>query len=125
MMYFLAALFLLLPGLLQAGEQVTARYTAAGPEKVVVEISVQGTPPASAILIQQFPQDAEMINARPKPNMYNRKKNKAKWLLRDIPTGTTTITADFDGPVSADGISGELRYKSRLDGKMRTIRIGR
>ena len=120
---FCAGAMVLIPKTMLAASAISASYAKAHGSKLSIEVITGPNPPASAILIQRFPAGITMLNSRPSASNYNPQTNTAKWLLRDLRPGKSTVSITLNRPVSSSEISAELRFKP-LGGKMTTIRIG-
>ena len=126
--FFLIGAVAVLPLIIISAQTVTAssvsaRYTQSSGSQIVVEINAGSPPPKSVILIQRFPSHIRMLNAQPGASNYNEKKNSAKWLLRNLRSGSTTVKVTLDGEVQAREVSAEIRYMSQQGGKMTTIQV--
>ncbi len=121
----LAGACFLLPSMLHAAPHITARYVQANGTQLAIEITTGSISPASAILIQRLPPGVRILASQPRASNYNANKNKAKWLLRNLKPGKTTVTITLDRAVSASDISGEIRFKPAQRGKMQTIQVGK
>jgi len=116
---------LLMPALLQAAPGITARYVQSQGTQLVIEINVGSSPPASAILIQHLPPGVRILSSQPAAKHYSEKKNKAKWLFRNLRPGTSTVSMTLDRAVTKTEISAEIRFKPQQDGGMETIGVGK
>jgi hypothetical protein len=114
---------LLMPALLLAEPDMSARYVKASGTQLVIEITAGSHPPASAILIQRLPGEVKILDSQPGYSNYNARKNRAKWLLRNLKPGKTKVRMTLDRSVSETNISAEIRFKPAQGGKMITIQV--
>ncbi len=114
---------LLLPIGLQAAPDISARYIKAEGSQLVIEIDAGSSPPSSVILIQNFPPGVTMLSSHPGASNYSPDRNKAKWLLKNISPGRTTVSVTLDRPVSRSEISTEIRFVPSQGGKMKTVTV--
>ncbi len=89
----------------------------------MIEITAGSNPPASAILMQRLPVGTRILASQPKVSNYNPKKSKAKWLLRNLNPGKSTVSMTLDQAVKATEISAEIRFKPQPGEKMITIQV--
>lgn len=115
---------LMLPESSQAAPAISARFEQSHGTQLVIEIMAGPNPPASAILVQQFPAGITMIDARPPASNYNQRSNTAKWLLRNLRPGRSTINITLDHPVKGSDVSAELRFKPQ-GGAMTSVQVTR
>lgn len=113
----------LIPATLLAAPDVTARYVQSGGTRLVIEINAGANPPASAILVQHLPSGVRILTSQPEAEQYNANRNSAKWLLRNLRAGVSTVSITLDRAVSGGDISAEIRFKSAQSGKMATIQV--
>jgi hypothetical protein len=110
---------------LQAWSQVTASYVRIGGGEITLAIEVGASPPSSLIVVQNLPPGTGISNADPPVQKYNPGKGEAKWLLRSLQPGLTTISLSLDREVSPADVSGQVRFKSPREGGMETITVSR
>lgn len=123
--FFCATAVLVLPVLLEAAPAVTASYSISSGTRLAIDINVSSPPPASIILVQHFPAGTTMVSAQPGASNYNPRRNVAKWLLRNLRPGKSTVTVTLDRSVSPGEVSAEIRFKP-MDGRgMETIPVSR
>ena len=91
----------------------------------MIEITTGSNPPASAILMLRLPAGARIIASQPEVSNYNPEKNKAKWLLRNLRPGKSTVSLTLNQAVQATEISTEIRFKPQSGEKMVTIQVGK
>lgn len=113
------------PAGLRAGELVSARYLRAQGRELVVKIIVGSPPPPSLILIQNLPAGVTIRRSRPPAQSVNAAGGKAKWLLREVQTGTIVVRMSLDRAVHAAAITGEIRYREPRSGIMITLPIAK
>ena len=106
-----------------ADELVSCRYQQATGKKISLRLDIGSPPPSMLILIQRVPKGITINKATPPVKKYNPRKGEAKWLLKGLQPGAMLFTMDLDGEVSADQISGEIRYKNPAGGKMKVMTI--
>ena len=116
---------LLMPAMLLAEPDMSARYVKTSGTQLVIEITAGSQPPASAILIQRLPGEVKILDSQPGYSNYNARKNRAKWLLRNLKPGKSMVRMTLDRSVSETGISAEIRYKPVQGEKMITIQVGK
>ncbi len=114
---------LMAPAGLRAGELVTARYLRAQGRELVVKIIVGSPPPPSLIFIQNLPAGVTIRRSMPPAQSVNAAGGKAKWLLREVQTGTIVVRMSLDREVQAAAITGEIRYREPRSGTMITLPI--
>jgi len=114
---------LLMPAILLAEPNISARYIKTNSTQLIIEINAGSQPPESAILIQRLPGEVQIIDSQPGYSNYNTRKNQAKWLLRNLKSGKSMVRITLDRSVSETGISAEIRYKPAKGEKMITIRV--
>ena len=120
---FLTWAGLILPELLHAEPNFSARYIQSSGTTLVIEITAGSPPPASAILIQNLPAEVKILHSQPGYSNYNARKNQAKWLLRNLKTGKSKVRMTLDRTVTASNISAEIRFKPVHGEKMTTIQV--
>lgn len=126
--FFLGTAFLLwagllMPAMLMAAPDITARYAQSQGTRLVIEINVGASQPASVILVQHLPPGVRILSSQPEAEQYGENRGGAKWLLRNLRPGTSTVTMTLDRAVSGADISAEIRFKSAQGGKMTTIQV--
>ncbi|HEJ83256.1 MAG TPA: hypothetical protein ENO25_01690 [Desulfobacteraceae bacterium] len=114
---------LLMPAMLGAAPAISAGYVQARGTQLAIEITTGSNPPASAILVQQLPPGVRILASQPGFSNYDARRNQAKWLLRQLSPGKSTVTMTLDRAVSANEISAEIRFKPQQGGKMTTIQV--
>lgn len=122
---FLVLSMFMAPSMIEAASSITARYSQSSGSQLMVEINIGTPPPASVILIQRFPSGTRMLNSKPKASNYNANKSRAKWLLRNLSPGKSTVRVTLDREVQADEVSAEIRFKPQDGDKMATIQVGK
>ena len=115
--------FLQLGANVHADELVSCRYQQAEGKKISLQLDIGTPPPSMLILIQRIPKGVRITKATPPVKKYNPHKREAKWLLKHLQPGETLFTIELDKEVTADQISGEIRYKNPIDGKMEIMAI--
>jgi len=115
---------LFMPSQLYASD-ISARYIQAQGKQLVIEITAGPNPPALTILIQKFPDGVTMLSSAPPPNRYSAKKNKAKWLFRNLAPGKTKINMTLDRPVSSSEISAEVHFKPQQGGETLQVPVSK
>lgn len=110
---------------LQAESAISARYIQAQGTQLVIEVMAGPNPPASAILIQRFPQGVKMLSSHPDASNYDSRSNTAKWLLRNLRQGKTTISITLNRPVKGSEMSADLRFKPQGGRSMATIQVSK
>ena len=116
---------LLRPDDLLGAPTISARYIQAQGTQLVVEVMTGSNPPASAILVQRFPPGVKMLNAQPGVSNYNQGSNTAKWLLRSLRPGRSTIRVTLDRAVRSSDVSAEVRFKPQKGGTMTSVPVSR
>ena len=116
---------LLMPVTLQAAPNISAKYVKNNGTQLMIEITAGSNPPASAILMQRLPAGTRIIASQPEVSNYNPNKNKAKWLLRNLRPGKSTVSMTLDHAVKATEIAAEIRFKPQPGKKMVTIQVGK
>jgi len=111
------------PVKIHAGSSVSARYIKSSGTQIVIEIDTGPAPPSSVILVQNFPTGATMLSSRPAASNYSPGRNTAKWLLKNLRPGKTTVSATLDREVSGSEISAEIRFVPSQGGRMETVRV--
>lgn len=114
---------LLMPAMLMAAPEITARYSQSQGTRLVIEINVGASQPSSAILVQHLPAGVRILSSQPEPEQYGENRGRAKWLLRNLRPGKSTVSMTLDRAVSGADISAEIRFKSAQGGKMTTIQV--
>jgi hypothetical protein len=114
---------LLMPVILQAAPVISAKYVQNNGTQLVIEITAGSNPPASAILMQRLPVGTRILASQPEVSNYNPKKSTAKWLLRNLKPGKSTVSITLDQAVKATEISAEIRFKPQPGEKMITIQV--
>ena len=104
---------------------ISARYTQSSGTQVTIEIDAGPEPPASVILLQRFPAGTVLLNSQPGASNYNANKGHAKWLLRGVKPGRSTVSVTLDRAVQASEISAEIRFKPQGGGGMQTVQVGK
>ena len=116
---------LLMPVMLQAAPNISANYVKDNGTQLMIEITTGSNPPASAILMLRLPAGTRIIASQPEVSNYNPKKNNAKWLLRNLRPGKSTVSMTLDHAVNATEIAAEIRFKPKPGEKMVTIQVGK
>jgi len=113
-------LLLLFPNLSNASTDVSATYTKSQGTELVISIHI-GTPaPSTLIIVQKLPPGIRVVHAQPTAKNSNPAKGEVKWLIREVTPGTRTIRMSLDRAVSAEEISGQIRYKPPTGGGIQT-----
>ena len=115
--------FLLSSGAGIADELVSCRHQQAEGETISLQLDIGSPPPSMLILVQRLPKGITVDKAVPPIKKFNPHKGEAKWLLKRPQPGTTLFTINLNGTVTADQISGEIRYKDPNGGKMKVMKI--
>lgn len=99
-------------------ELVTCSYLKSSGPEIQLEVRVASPPPASLIIIQNFPAGIDIVSSSPEINKFNKKQGEAKWLLKGISPGNLILSLTLNAPIGPGQINGELRYKNPVDGSM-------
>lgn len=119
----LCVIGLLEPALGEATHQVIGRYLNDAGQRIVVELMIPATPPATILVTQILPPGIEVQHASPAMKKYNPKQREAKWLLDSISPGRLVIAMELNRPAAAGTIRGEIRYRDPITGVTATTPI--
>ncbi|MDH5298354.1 MAG: hypothetical protein OEV91_04980 [Desulfobulbaceae bacterium] len=92
---------------------VSCRYLQAEGQNISLRLDIGAPPPSMLILIQRLPRGTAIRAASPSLQKYDQATGEAKWLLKKLQPGSMLFTLELDQPVSAQAVSGEIRYKSQ------------
>lgn len=107
----------------RADELISCRYQQAEGKTIVLRLDIGSPAPAMLILVQKIPPGVLIKNAEPPIKKYDHKKGEARWLIKQLQSGTITFTINLDQDIDADKISGEIRYKDPVAGAMKIMAI--
>lgn len=113
---FLLTMLKPLPG--EAAELVRCRYLKASGTEITLELQIGSPPPASLIVIQNFPSDVEIVSSSPPIKKLSKNQGEAKWLLTGLSPGNVVLVLTLNAPVAPGQITGEIRYKNPISGSM-------
>lgn len=105
----LCLLVLALP--VPAFSQTTATYQHIGGKELSIRIEVGSPPPSSLILVQKLPPGTGIVYADPPAEKIDQAGGEAKWLFRQLQSGTITVSFSLDREISPAEISGQIRFK--------------
>ena len=74
-------------------------------------------------MIQNLPVGTVIEAATPAFHQYDAGKGEVKWLLTKISPGSYVLNLRLQRAVASGGISGEIRYKEPVSGRMITVPI--
>ncbi|MDH3360670.1 MAG: hypothetical protein OEL55_07350 [Desulfobulbaceae bacterium] len=115
--------FLLFGANVRADEMVSCKYLQSKGKKISLQLDIGSPPPTMLILIQKLPEGISITKSSPQAKKYNYQKREAKWLMKNLTPGTTLFTMELDKEITADQLSGEIRYKSPDSRRMKVIPI--
>lgn len=121
---FVGALLLtILPMQVYAGDPVSAKYISSEGQKIVMELKIQSPAPNTVIVIQYLSKGTGIKQSDPPFDKYDPESCEAKWLLREVKSGTFRISMETAGSVKASDVRGEIRYKDPSTGMMSKIHV--
>lgn len=101
--------------------EVSATFHQEKENISVIEIN-RGKKAPSTLIVQMFlPSGVRITESTPAISKFDKKKNSAKWLLREIPTGRTIITVRTSKLFNIDNCVVKIRYRNRGNGNMSEI----
>ena len=121
---FSCLLLLLLLGIAERGwatPLVTASYVRLGGQEIAIKIVINAPPPPSLIVTQHLPPGVSVVRAQPATSSVNSDKGEVKWLLSGVKPGTLAVLLTLDQAVASSQISGDIRYRDPVSGRMVTL----
>ena len=113
-----------LPTPLHAGQAlISGRYLSGAGQDIQLQITVTNPSPTTLIVIQNLPVGTAIEAATPAFHQYDAGKGEVKWLLTKISPGSYVLNLRLQRAVASGGISGEIRYKEPVSGRMITVPI--
>ncbi len=116
-------IMLMPPAIVNAAGMVSGRYGSAGGRNIVIVVEVSKPPPAAYIVLQRIPPRITVSRADPAPAGFIAKTGTLKWFIKNPRPGERTFTLNLSAAVPARALSGEIRYRDPVTGRMvrRTI----
>lgn len=103
-------------------ETISAELVQNKGTSLTIEIHVESPPPASIIVQFSIPSGVKIVNSSPGISKFDAKNNSAKWLLRTITSGTTSISVVTSKRISTRDASAIIRYRNRSSGSLVEVR---
>ncbi|HID97427.1 MAG TPA: hypothetical protein EYP57_04455 [Thermodesulfobacteriaceae bacterium] len=113
----------LLPADMNAGSLIQAEYVQAQGSRIVLLLKVNAPAVKAVIITQYLPEGVAITSAAPRPNSFDAKHAKAKWLLRDPGKGSFKISMEPDRPLKAGEVRAEIRFRDPSSGTLTTLSI--
>lgn len=89
---------------------------------LTIKIHVPSPPPASIIVQFTLPSGTTIQKSSPNVSKFDSKSNTAKWLLRNIATGTKTISVVTSKRIKTKDAAAIIRYRDRSSGSLVEVR---
>ena len=106
-----------------ADDLITCRYLSSRGQNILLELNVGSPAPSMIIFIQKVPAETDIIKSSPKFKKYDKTRGQAKWLLTGVKPGRIKMAMTLSKPIKSGQLSGEIRYKNPLTGKMVTMSV--
>ena len=121
LLILLALFWLFSTGVASARDLVSGKYISSTGTTIVLELNITKPPPANLIVHQFFPAGVNMVNSRPQAMKYDRKKGKAKWLIKKVRSGKMQFIMELSEPIGPGSVRAEVRCRDRKTGEMTDI----